>query len=251
MAKPAEKKRPPASEALSILFSDNSPLTEAFRTLRTNLLFADVDSRQRKLLVTSAIPKEGKTTTVANLGMTMALAGTRTLLIDADLRRPGLHRHFQVSSKVGLTSVLGDQAELQQAIQGTKLAELSVLPSGPSVVNPVDLLGSRRMAELVNRLQTQFDLLIFDSPPVITVADALMLAGISDGVILVIRSGGAPYEVVARVKKQLESVKANILGAMLNAFDVRREAYYSPYYYYYYSHAYGYGGSNTDGQRAK
>lgn len=250
MPKPVEKKKPATPELPSVLSDTSSALTEAFRGLRTNLLFAGVDNPNRRLLVTSAIPQEGKTTTVANLGVTMALAGTRTLLIDADLRRPGLQRQFQLSSKVGLTSVLGDQAEPLQAIQGTKLAELSVLPSGPSVANPAELLGSRRMADLVSRLQDQYDLLIFDSPPLITVADALVLAGISDGVILVIRSGGAPHEVAARAKKQLEGVKANIVGALLNAFDIRREAYYSPYYYYY-RYAYGYGDASTDGHKPK
>ncbi len=248
MASPAEKKKSPTPGFPSILSDAGSALTEAFRGLRTNLLFSGVDEPRRRILVTSAIPKEGKTTTVANLGATMALAGSRTLLIDADLRRPGLHRYFQLSGKVGLTSVLGDQAELREAIQRTKLAELSVLPCGPAVANPAELLGSRRMAELVNHLAAQYDLLVFDSSPVITVADALVLAGVSDGVILVVRSGGAPHEVVSRAKKQLESVKANIVGAVLNAFDAKGEGYYSPYYYRY---GYGYGDSNSDGQKAK
>ncbi len=248
MAKPAERKKPPVPEAFSIVSDGKSPLIEPFRAVRTNLLFSGVDNPHRKLLVTSSVPREGKTTTVVNLGITMALAGSKTLLIDTDLRRPDLHRHLQLNAKVGLTSVLGNQADLHQAIQSTKLADLSVLPSGPLVANPSELLGSRRMAELVSHLQQQYDILVFDSPPVVTVADALVLVGLSDSVILVIRSGGAPHEVVSRAKKQLDGVKANILGALLNAFDFKREAYYS---FYYYNYAYGYGESNADGQKAK
>lgn len=248
MATRAEKKKAAALEPFSVLSDDKSPLTEAFRTIRANLLFTGVDAPRRKLLVASAVRMEGKTTTVANLGMTMALAGSKTLIIDTDLRRPKLHRFFQFSSKVGLTSVLGDQAEIRQAIQGTKLADLSVLPSGPSVANPAELLGSRRMAEMVNHLEQQYDILVFDSPPVIPVADALVLVGLSDGVLLVVRSGGAPYKVVSRARSQLDGVKANILGVLLNAFDFRREGYYSPYSYYY---GYGYDDTNTDGHKAR
>lgn len=248
MVKPAERRKPPVPEGLSMLSDAKSPLMEPFRAVRTNLLFSGVDNPRRKLLVTSAVPREGKTTTVVNLGMTMALAGSKTLLIDTDLRRPGLHRHLQLTAKVGLTSVLANQADPHQAIQSTKLADLFVLPSGPLVANPSELLGSRRMAELVGHLQQQYDILVFDSPPVMTVADALVLVGLSDSVILVVRSGGAPHEVVSRAKKQLESVKANILGVLLNAFDFKREAYYSSYYYNY---AYGYGESNSDGHKAK
>ncbi len=250
MANPAEKEKPSGGEPVSVLTDARSPLTEAFRAVRTNLLYLGVDQPHRKLLVTSAVPKEGKTTTVANLGMTIALAGSRTLLVDADLRRPGLHRLFQLSSKVGLTSVLGDQADVARAIQGTKLTDLFMLPSGPPVANPAELLGSRRMAELVSHLEHQYDVLVFDSPPLFATADPLVLAGLSDGVILVIRSGAVPHEVASRAKRQLESVKANILGVVLNAFDFRREAYYSRYYYYYY-YGYQYGNSSTDGHEGQ
>jgi capsular exopolysaccharide synthesis family protein len=244
-----EKTQSSAPEPLSVLTDANSPLTEAFRAVRTNLHFLGVDSPHRKIVVASAVAKEGKTTTAANLGLTMALSGAKTLLIDADLRRPALHRFFQLSSKVGLTSVLGGRDEIHQAIQETKLADLFVLPCGPLVANPTELLGSRRMAELVSSLQQQYDLLVFDSPPVVTVADTLVLAGLSDGVILVIRSGGASHEVVSRAMKQLEGVRAKILGAVLNAFDFRREAYYSSYSYYYYS-GYGYGQADADGDKS-
>jgi capsular exopolysaccharide synthesis family protein len=248
MARLDEQGGDATSETLSVLSDAKSPLAEAFRSVRTNLLFSGVDRPHRRVLVTSAVPREGKTTTAANLGMTMALAGTRTLLIDADLRRPGLHRHFQLSAKVGLTSLLGAQADFHEAIQNTEVPELSLLPSGPQVLNPAELLSSRRMTDLVNRLQQDYDLLIFDSPPVVTVADALVLAGISDGVLLVIRSGGAPHDVVARAKKQIEGVNAKILGAVLNAFDFKREGYYSAYSYYYYPYAND--GSNANGGQA-
>lgn len=247
MAAPAEKKTL-MSGAISIQSDDKSPLAEAFRVIRANLLFTGVDVPHRKLLVVSSVRMEGKTTTVANLGVTMALAGSKTLLIDTDLRRPKLHRLFQLNAKVGLTSVLGGQVDLEQAVQGTRLAGLSVLPSGPSVANPAELLGSRRMAELVNHLQQRYDILVFDSPPVINVADALVLVGLTDGVLLVVRSGGVPHKVVSRAKAQLDGVKANILGVLLNAFDFRREGFYSPYSYYY---GYGYDDTNSDGHRSR
>lgn len=246
MIKPAEKK-PAASEPLSILSDPTLTLTEAYRTARTNLLFMGVDEPYRKIMVTSAVPREGKTTAVANLGMTMAQAGSRVLLVDADMRRPGLHRFFQLGNKVGLTSVLGDQADITQAIQPTKLPGLSLLTAGPSVASPADLLASRRMADLVKRLEEQYDILLFDTPPVITVVDAMVLGGTCDGVILVVRSGAVPHEVVSRAKRQLENARARVLGVLLNAFDFKREAYS----YYYYTYAYGYGSANTDGERAK
>lgn len=247
-----KEETPTDPEPASLLTDATSPLMEAFRTVRTNLVYLGVDKPLRSLLVTSAVPKEGKTTTVANMGATMALAGTRVLLVDADLRRPALHQVFQIDAKPGLTSLLGDQADPAQAIQATKLTNLFVLPSGPHVPNPNELLGSRRMADLVKRLQDQYDVLVMDSPPMFATADPLVLAGISDGVILVLRSGAVPRDVASRVKQQLESVKANILGVVLNAFDFRREAYYSSssyYYYYYYGYrgGYGYGNSNADG----
>jgi len=243
---PAEK-RPSASEPLSILSDPNLTLTEAYRTARTNLLFMGVDEPYRKIMVTSAVPREGKTTAVANLGMTMAQAGSRTLLVDADMRRPELHRFFQLGNKVGLTSVLGDRADISQAIQQTKAPGLYLLTSGPSVASPADLLASRRMAELVKHLEEQYEMVLFDTPPVITVVDAMVLGGVCDGVILVVRSGRVPHEVVSRAKRQLESARAKVVGVLLNAFDFKRELYS----YYYYTYAYGYGGSNADGQRAK
>ncbi len=252
MVNPAKKEKPAGPESASLPTDARSPLTEAFRTVRANLVYLGVDKPLRSLLVTSAVPKEGKTTTVANMGVTMALAGTRVLLVDTDLRRPALHQFFQLNAKPGLTSLFGDQADPAQVIQGTKVPGLFVLPSGPHVPNPNELLGSRRMAELVKRLQDQYDVLVLDSPPMFATADPLVLAGISDGVILVLRSGSVPRDVASRVKQQLESVKANILGVVLNAFDFKREAYYSSssyYYYYYYGYrgGYGYGNSKPDG----
>lgn len=238
----SSKKRAQPPDTLITLLDQKSPVTEAFRTLRANLVAADVDTPRRKLLVTSTVAKEGKSTAVANLGVVMAMAGSRTLIVDGDLRRPTQHRVFQVSAKVGLTSVLIGQAELQQAIQATKLPALHLLPSGPAVPNPTDLLGSRRMTELVEKLQADYEYVLFDSPPVTTGADALILVGISDGVLLVIGSGRAPQKIVARAAKHLESVHANLLGALLMGFDFRREGYYGSYY-----HAYAYGYRREEG----
>ncbi len=252
MASPLETERKAGvSEPLSVLRYPKSPLAESFRAVRTNLHYLGVDKPHRKLLVTSAFPKEGKSTSVANLGVTIALGGSRTLVIDADLRRPSLHRFFRVSSKVGLTSVLIGEADLGQAVQATELPELFVLPSGPLVMNPAELLGSRRLAEMVRTLQDQYDFLVFDSPPVAVASDPLVLVDVSDGVVLVVRSGAVARQAVMRAKQQLEGVKANILGVVVNAFDHRREAYYySPYYYYYY-YSYGKGDAYHNGDKER
>jgi capsular exopolysaccharide synthesis family protein len=223
-----------------VLADTKSAVAEAFRTVRTNLQFANLDETRRTMLVTSAGPGEGKSTVAANLAVTMAFSGTRTLLVDTDLRRPVLHKLFGIPNTAGLTSLLTDGAVIGQRAQATRLPNLFVLTSGPIPPNPAEVLLSKAMTKFVESARGDYDCVVFDSPPIVSVADPLILAGLVEGVILVVKSGTYAHELIQRAKSQLEGVKASILGILLNSVDLRRERHYYLYYYYYY-HGYGYG----------
>ena len=207
------------------------PVAEAFRILRTNIQFANVDRTLRTLLVTSSVPGEGKTSVVANLGMVMAQDGRRVLLVDADLRRSHLHRVLGVPNLTGLTSLLLNEVDLQGCIVETDIPNLYVLPSGPAPPNPSELLGSQRMAQLIERLRSFADVVLFDVPPVLACADAMVLATKTDGVVLVIDSRSTRRGAATRALEMLRNVEAKVLGGVLNKVHARS----SEYYYYYYS----------------
>lgn len=224
-------------EMVLSLTDPKSAVAEAYRTIRTNLQFTNLDQSKKTFMVTSAGPGEGKTTTVANLGATMAMAGTRTLMVDTDLRRPALHKAFGVSNALGLTSILSGQAKIEDCIQTGRAQNLHLVTSGPLPPNPAEVLMSRPMADFMQSVKARYDLVIYDSPPVISVSDTLVLGTLVDGVVLVVRSGGYPQEVIRQAKSQLDGVKANVVGVLLNSVDFKRDGYYYQYYYYYY---YGY-----------
>jgi len=220
-----------------------SPISEAYRALRTNIQFSTVDKPLRTLLVTSTNPVEGKSTTVANLGVVMAQAGLSVIVVDSDLRRPALHEVFGVSRNLGLTNALLDKNPNPDGyLQETGIENLRVLACGPLPPNPSELLGSQRMRELIEQLKEEADVLLFDSPPVLAVTDASILASQVDGVLLVVDAGTTRREVAQRGKEQLDKVGANILGATLNKLSARGAGGY--YYYYYYS-------SEESGERRK
>jgi non-specific protein-tyrosine kinase len=211
-----------------------SPISEAYRALRTNIQFSSVDRPLKALLVTSTNPVEGKSTTVANLGVVMAQAGLSVIIVDSDLRRPSLHQVFDVSRNLGLTNALLDKDPNSDGyLQATKVENLRVLASGPLPPNPSELLSSKRMGELIEQLKEESDILLFDSPPILAVTDASLLANRVDGVLLVVDAGTTRREVALRGKEQLDKVGANILGAALNKLSHGRGGGY--YYYYYYS----------------
>lgn len=213
-----------------------SVIAEAYRDLRTALSFARLDDPIRSLLVTSSGPGEGKSTTVANLAVTMALAGSTVVVVDADLRRASIDRQFGLSNQFGLTNALFDPDNLKLYVRSTPVERLRVLTSGPLPPNPSELLGSARMKRVLDELRDANDVVILDTPPVGSVSDALVLCPKVDGVILVVHAGGLPRDVVQRVKTRLDSAKAKLLGVVLNKVDIERE---QPYYYYYnYSSAY-------------
>lgn len=209
-----------------------SPAAEAFRILRTNIQFCSPDTRLHTVMLTSAGPGEGKSTVAANLAVTMAQAEENVILVDADLRRGLLHRTLGLSNAVGLTNVLMGKADLDRALQSTKIENLRVLTTGPLPPNPAELLGSKAMDRVIMELQERASFIIFDAPPALVVTDAPLIATRVDGTILVMDSGSVPREVALKTKASLEGVKAKILGVVLNNMPIS-ESYY--YYYYYYS----------------
>jgi protein-tyrosine kinase len=226
-----------ADPVLITLTEPKSAASEAFRTLRTNIQFAGLDQPCRSIVVTSAGPEEGKTTSVANFGVVTAQAGSRVCVIDSDLRRPSLHRLFRLDNARGLTTALVEGLSFAELAQPTAIPNLSILPSGPLPPNPAELVGSHRMRECLQAATESFDLVLCDSPPVMAVADAASLAAQCDGVIFVIRVGNMAHDVLRRVVDQIEAVKGRILGVLLNRADPRRDGYY--YYYQTYQRYYG------------
>ena len=227
-----------------------SAAAEAYRSLRTNMQFTGPDKSLETLLITSAGPKEGKTLTVANLGITAAQFGAKTLLIDSDLRRPMLHRLFGISKEPGLTDVLIESAELHATIHQTEVQNLWVLTCGTLPPDPAELLASQKMKQLLLQLRGEFHTIILDSPPVIAVTDAVVLGTEVDGVAMVIRSGEASEDGVLRAKTLLENVNAKIFGAILN--NVHVENLYGRYgYYYRYSYYYTHEGKKVSKRERK
>ncbi|HEX6509227.1 MAG TPA: polysaccharide biosynthesis tyrosine autokinase [Chloroflexota bacterium] len=214
-----------------------SPVSEAYRVIRTNIQFTDVDHPPRVLVVTSASPAEGKSTTVSNLANVFAEAGSRVILVDGDLRRPSLHRVFEVGRGEGLTNMLVSNDELNG--HGTKQTErpnLELIASGPLPPRPADLLGSSRMRDLAKHLGHQSEMVLIDSPPILAVTDAAILSTVADGVILVVDPGRSKKRDLKRAREAVETVGGRILGVVVNRLNRRG----SSYYYYYYHHNYGY-----------
>jgi polysaccharide biosynthesis transport protein len=219
-----------------------SQMSEAFRALRTALLLSQADHPPQVILVTSALPREGKTTAAANLAVTLAQLGDRTLLIDADLRKPGVGRLLNLGSGkyAGLSSYLAGVSSLELVtVQHPSIPNLSAIPTGPLPPNPADLLSSHKLSEAIGDLRAKFKFIVIDSPPILAATDAVILSVKADGVLLVVRSGETPKEAFTRTRDLLLSVKAHLLGVVLNAVDSSAPDYYYSYRYYPYSQGYG------------
>lgn len=214
----------------------HSMAAEAYRTLRTNISLSQVDRPIQTLLVTSCVPREGKSTTVANLGVTFAMAQKKVLIIDADLRRPILHRLFGIPNTQGLTHTLSDTVEFERVFNPTQVANLWVVTCGIIPPNPSELLGSQKMKVFLERAKQQFDIVLLDSPPISSLADASVLGAIVDGVLFIVKVNMANRDLIKKAKEQLETVGANIIGVALNDVDVKRDGYYRYYYYYNYEY---------------
>jgi len=207
--------------------------SEAFRVLRTNLQFMGLDKPLKSILVTSATPGEGKSTVVANLAVAFAQTGAQVCLVDADLRRPMVAKIFGMDNWAGMTTAVVSGPE--GAIRKSSVNGLSLVTSGPIPPNPAELLGSGKMEKFLRELEAQFDMVLIDTPPVLAVTDAAVLAPKVGGVLMVTRSGQVARQQVIRARAALEAVKANVLGAVLDGVEAEgRDGYY--YYYYYQSH---------------
>ncbi|MCU7745533.1 CpsD/CapB family tyrosine-protein kinase [Priestia megaterium] len=209
--------------------SPKDPVAEQYRTIRTNIQFSNVDQDIKTIVLTSSGAEEGKSTTSSNLATVYAQQGLNVLLIDADLRKPTSHYTFRLENHIGLTNVLTRQSTLAQAVQESEIPHLSVLTSGPIPPNPSELLASAQMAELLKEMKKQFDMIIFDTPPILAVADAQILANQVDGTILVVSSGKTEKDAALKSKELLSNAKGKLLGIVLN----NRKVEEGNYYYYY------------------
>lgn len=198
-----------------------SPAAEAYRTIRTNIQFARVDRPVRFVVVTSSTSNEGKSTTAANFAVVCAEAGARVCLVDGDLRRPVLHQLLSVDQAPGLSDALVRRLALRDVAHHSRIPNVWVVPSGSTAPNPAELMGSNRMRELLQGSEDDFDMIICDTPPVISVADALALCAQSDGVLFVVRAGKVPTAVVQRAVDQINQVQGTVLGVVLNDVDLR------------------------------
>lgn len=224
-----KKEKTYSSPGLVTLNKPMSHISEQFRTIRTNIQFSMIDDTLKSIVVTSANSEAGKSTVAANLASTFASSEKSVLLVDADLRKPTIHKLFNTINTEGLTTLLTDkETTLKDVIVKTRSEGLYVLPSGAIPPNPAELLGSNRMKEVEKEIFAAFDLVIYDMPPVLVVTDAQVMAARADGVLFVIPKGEAHKDSVLKAKDLLQKVQANVLGAVLNKVDDKES-----YYYYY------------------
>lgn len=233
----------PRVELLSYV-QPKSQISEAFRALRTSLLLSQAEHPPQVILVTSALPREGKTTAAVNLAVTLAQLGDRTLLMDSDLRKPGIRRalNLTIGKEGGLSSYLAGVSTLDEVIiPHPTITNLEALTTGPVPPSPADLLSSHRMREAITELRRRYKFIVIDSPPIMAATDAVILSSLTDGVLLVVRSGETPKEAFTRTCDLLAAVKSRLLGVVLNAVDSSAPDYYYSYRYYPYAYGYGYG----------
>lgn len=210
-----------------------SPVFEAYRTLRTNIEFSGVDKKIKTILITSPSSFDGKSTTCANLAVVFAQMGSKTLIVDADLRKPVQHTIFNTTKNIGLTSLLSSDISVEEAISKTDYNNLSVLSCGIKPPNPSELISSAGMKKLLTEWEDMFDIIILDSPPVGIVTDASILASMVDATIVVVSSRRTEYNDMSRAIESLKNVNANIVGTVLNNFKGYDNNSRYKYYYYY------------------
>ena len=228
--KPENNERP----ELVTQHSPKSTASEAYRGIRTSILFSSAEKQPQVLLVSSAAPQEGKTSTALNLAITMAQTGGKVVLLDCDMRKPSLHRVFGVPKDKGMSSILVGNCEVKDALLNTPVPYLDMIPCGPIPPNPSEILGSPRMAKLLELLRQSYTRVIIDTPPITAVTDALVIGRLVDGAVVVVRAGATPREIVRNGLTQLKAVSSPILGVVLNGVDMDRDGYYYYQYYYYY-----------------
>ncbi|MBP1154387.1 MULTISPECIES: CpsD/CapB family tyrosine-protein kinase [unclassified Paenibacillus] len=224
----------PTSASRYNIITDLNPksyISEAYRTLRTNIQFSTFDNHIRSIVVTSSEPSEGKSTTITNLAVAFAQEGKKVVLIDADLRKPTLHHYFMKSNRIGLSNLLAGQYTIQQAISDTHIENLSLISSGPVPPNPAEMLNSKRMEQQLQELKETYDIILMDTPPTLAVTDAQVLSAKCDGVVFVLNSGKVKRDTARKAMERLQHVNAKILGVVLN--NKERNKNEGSYYYYY------------------
>ncbi|WP_277613944.1 CpsD/CapB family tyrosine-protein kinase [Neobacillus muris] len=206
-----------------------SPISEQFRTIRTNIQFSSIDHEIRTIMVTSSGPGEGKSTTASNLAVTFAQLGKKVLLVDADLRKPTAHHTFGVNNLFGFTSVLTRQRSLDKTVVETEEQNLYLLTSGPIPPNPAELLSSKSMEQFIEEAKEIYDYILLDTPPLLAVADPQIIANQVDGTVFVVYSGKTEIDQAKKAKELLQNVKSKLLGVVLNNKQIQK----GDYYYYY------------------
>lgn len=216
-------------------YDSRSPVAEAYRAIRTNLQFSGAGKTSKTIVFTSAIPNEGKSTTVANLAITIGQDDKKILLIDCDMHKPVIHRRFSLLNR-GLSNCFAEDLPLKEVIQADVFPNLDIVTSGPIPPNPAELLGSKKMEALLQEAAEAYDYVFLDMPPVLAVTDAVLMSSLmssqTDGTILVLGSGDISPDEGKQAKELLEKVHANILGVILNKVPQHHKSGY--YYYYYY-----------------
>lgn len=214
-----------------------SPVSEAYRTMRTNIQFSSLDKDIVTITITSSEPGEGKSTVLTNLAVTMAESGKKVLIVDCDLRKPMVHKLFKLNNSLGFTSALIENVEIDSVIKNDLDIEgLSVITSGPLPPNPSELLNSKKARMLFEALKKKFDIILIDAPPIGAVTDAAILSTYVDGIILVVAHGQASIEMIKRSKSLLDKVNAPLLGAVFNKIPISDKKYHGDFYYRYYSY---------------
>ncbi|WP_082795354.1 CpsD/CapB family tyrosine-protein kinase [Alkalihalobacillus trypoxylicola] len=224
-----ELKSPTKKRALIANERPKSPITEQYRTIRTNIEFSSVDQELKTLLVTSSGPGEGKSTTAANLAIVLAQNGNDVLLVDTDLRKPTVHHTFGILNTRGLTNLLMKTEVIEDVIQTSKVERLSILPSGPIPPNPAELLNSKTMELTLESFKSKYDIIVLDTPPVMAVTDAQVLGNKVDGSILVVSNGKTDRNQAVKTKELLSQTSSKLLGVVFNNKEVKK----GNYYYYY------------------
>ncbi len=210
-----------------------SPITEAYRTVRTNIQFASIVDNVQAIIMTSAVPSEGKTSTACNVAVVSAQAGKRVLLIDADMRKPQIHQRFQISNLQGLSSLIIKEDSVENTIVKSETPGLFLLPCGPIPPNPSEMLASNSFMELIKQFREEYDLIIVDTPPVLSVTDALVATRAVDGTVYVIDASHTNRALAKKAVTALNQVGAKILGVVLNRMKMPSGSSY--YYYNYYT----------------
>jgi capsular exopolysaccharide synthesis family protein len=217
------------SRKLIAALDPKSPISEQYRTIRTNIQYSSVDEEIKTIMVTSSGPAEGKSTTAANLAVVFSQLGKKVLLVDADLRKPTVHRSFAVNNLFGFTTVLTKQATLANSVLETEEKDLYILTSGPVPPNPAELLSSKSMEQFIEEAKEQFDYVVFDTPPLLAVADPQILANKVDGSIFVVFSGKTEIDQAKKAKELLANAQSKLVGVVLNHKEMKD----NDYYYYY------------------